>query len=119
MTSQEPDVHGRCTALDRGEVVGEGLPREFQPGLEGHQRDGLDPREQTDEKFGRGRVNGGQRNTAIARDHSRDTVEWRGRECRVPQHLRVVVGMDIDEARADHEACGIDHPAGGVGRRTD
>ena len=65
VTGQEPDVHRRRTALDRGEVVGEGSPREFQSGLEGLQRDGLDPREETDEKLGRGRVNGGQRNPQL------------------------------------------------------
>ena len=60
VAGQEPDVHGRCALLDRGQVVGKGLPPELEPRLEGHQRDGLDPREQADEKLGRRRVDGGQ-----------------------------------------------------------
>src|SRR4029453_7143073 len=38
------------------------------------------------------------REAAVARHHGGDTVEARRLERRIPEHLRVVVGVDVDEA---------------------
>ena len=57
---------------------------------------------------------------AVAADHGGDAVERRRRDSGVPQDLRVVVGVDVDEAGGDDEAVGVDHPRGvsdGVGDR--
>ena len=40
------------------------------------------------------------REAAVAGDDRRDAVPARRRERRVPEHLGVVVGVDVDEARA-------------------
>ena len=45
---------------------------------------------------------------AVAHDHRGDAVPARRREQRVPGDLAVVVGVDVDEARRDQQAVGVD-----------
>ena len=60
------------------------------------------------------------REAAVARDHRRHAVERRRRERGIPEHLRVVVGVDVDEPRRHDLARGVELPrAVGVELRPD
>ena len=50
----------------------------------------------------------GDREAAVAGDDGGDAVEARRRQRRVPEHLGVVVGVDVDEAGGDHAAGGVE-----------
>src|SRR4029079_11680564 len=43
---------------------------------------------------------------AVPGDHGRASELWRRRARRIPEHLRVLVRVDVDEAGRDAEACG-------------
>ena len=49
------------------------------------------------------------REAAVAGDDRGDAVEARRRERGVPEHLRVVVRVDVDEAGRDDAAAGVEH----------
>ena len=49
------------------------------------------------------------REAAVAGDDGGDAVEARRRERRVPEHLRVVVRVDVDEPGRDDVAAGVEH----------
>ena len=48
------------------------------------------------------------REPAVAGDDGGDAVEARRRERGVPEHLRVVVGVDVDEAGRDDAVAGVE-----------
>ncbi len=48
------------------------------------------------------------REAAVAADHGRDAVQRRRRQRRVPEHLGVVVRVDVDESGRDDLAVGVD-----------
>ena len=52
---------------------------------------------------------------AVADHHRRDAVPARQRAVRVPEDLGVVVGVQVDEARRDDQAVGVEHLVGLVG----
>jgi hypothetical protein len=98
----------RDAAIEPAEVVAEGLPipgHALAQALDGH---ALDPGEHGHEVV-RGLL--GERRDAepaVATEDGRHAVVAGGRERAVPEHLGVVVGMGVDEARADHAVAGID-----------
>ncbi len=51
-----------------------------------------------------------EREAAVAADDARDAVDVARRRRRVPEELRVVVGVRVDEARGDDEPVGVDRP---------
>ncbi len=53
-------------------------------------------------------VRGGDGKAAVAGHHRRHAVEARRRERRVPEHLGVVVGVDVDETRRHDVAGGVE-----------
>ena len=61
---------------------------------------------------------GREADAAVAHDHGRDAVPGRRGEVRVPGRLPVVVGVDVDEARGDEQAVGVDLAAAGARRGT-
>ena len=62
-----------------------------------------------------GRV-GATREAAVAHHHARDAVPARRREVAVPEDLRVVVGVDVDEPGRQHQPVEVDHLGAGVRR---
>ena len=58
----------------------------------------------------------GQRESAVAHDHGGHTVPARAGADPVPRHLRVHVGVTVDEAGRDDQPVGVD---GALGRRPD
>ena len=60
----------------------------------------------------------GDGEAAVAADHRGDAVQRRRREVAVPEHLRVVVRVHVDETRRDELAGRIDRPRRGIGDLT-
>ena len=74
------------------------------------QRHALDPRHHPHHVVAVLRRQRRDREAAVAADHGGDAVQRRRAAPRVPQELRVVVRVDVDEARRDHQPVGVDHP---------
>ena len=104
----EPMSSTRGIALERVEVLGVALPL---PGdALGHRGagnvlDALHQRDQPIVSVGRGRR---EPDAAVAHHHGGDAVPARRCQPRVPGGLGVVVGVDVDEARRDQPAGGVD-----------
>ena len=74
------------------------------PSSSAAQRHALDLGEQPPVVVGVAGVQRGEAEAAVAADHGRDAVHVRRRRERIPEQLGVVVGVEVDEARADDEA---------------
>ena len=100
-------------ALDRGEILREGLPAPVDAG--GHRlgRDVLDRRQAAGVPVAVLGHAGRQREAAIAHHHRRNAVPARAAAQRIPGDLRVHMGMAVDEARRHDQAVGVDGAVGG------
>ena len=108
------DVEGARDAVERVEVLADGLPVPPDRLAQGRAGDALDALHQADEPVvavGRG---GREADAAVAHDHGGDAVPDRRREQRVPGDLPVVVGVHVDEAGRDREAGGVELLATGL-----
>ena len=94
--------------LDGVEIVGEGLPLPADPLQHGFPGDVLGPLETAHDQVLVGLGARGQREAAIAQDGRGDPVPRRAGAERVPEHLGVHMGMDLDEAGRHEFALGID-----------
>ena len=98
-------VEGGAAATDRLEVLRERLelvPRHaHRQGVEAHVLHVLEGAGEDPDALGPDRRDG---EAAVARHHGGDAVERRRREVGVPEHLGVVVRVDVDEARRDDVA---------------
>ena len=105
---EEAGVDRGAARLDPLEVVAERLPVPRQALLQRRERDALDPghqpRQIVDVLVGGGR----EREPAVAAEHGGDAVHRRRARRRVPQQLRVVVRVEVDEAGRDHEVGRVD-----------
>ncbi len=106
------EVDQRAPRLDRVEVLREGL--ELVPRHAREQRVGrhvLDVLQRAHEQLAVLGPHGRDREAAVAGDDRRDAVPTARRQRRVPEDLRVVVGVDVDEARRDDLPRGVELPA--------
>ena len=94
--------------LDPLEVVAERLPVPRQALLQRRERDALDPGHQPGEVVDVLVGGGREREAAVAAEHGGDAVHRRRARGRVPQQLRVVVRVQVDEAGRDHEIGRVD-----------
>ena len=96
--------------VDRREVLGEGgeVPRDA--GRERGDVHVLDVLERAGDELAVLGARRRDREPAVAGDDGRDAVEARRRERGIPEHLRVVVRVDVDEARRDDAVAGVEHP---------
>ena len=104
VSDQEACIDRQLGLLDRREVVGEGLPTPPDTGLERLERHALDLLHHPAGVVG---VLGAQRRKgepAVAAEHRRHAVLVGRRDPRIPEQLRVVVGVVVDEARRDDQA---------------
>ena len=102
------EVEHRAVPLDGGEVLGEGLEVPRDAGGERRRVHVLDLLQRVGDELavlGPGRGDG---EPAVAGDDGGDAVEARRGERRVPEHLGVVVGVDVDEAGGHDAAVGVD-----------
>ena len=101
------------------EIVGEALPVP-RHALAHHQLgDVLDAFHDLDQRVAVLRPAGREADAAIAHHHGGDAVARRRHEALVPGRLAVIVGVDVDEARRDGEALGVDLLAPGAGHAAD
>ena len=99
--------------IDGVHVLREALPVPGQHGGEGLHRQVLDAAEGGEHRLAVLGLQWRQGEPAVARQNRGDTVPHRGRAELVPERLRVVVRVQIDDPRRDEEPIGID----GRGRR--
>ena len=99
-----PDVRGvvedGAVPLDRVEVLGERLEVPRDPGLERREAHVLDVLERAPDEAAVLRSARRDREPAVAGDDAGDAVPRRRRERGIPEDLRVVVGVDVDEPGA-------------------
>ena len=107
----EPMSMTRGLAAEGVEVLGVAgpVPRDaLDHGAAGDVLDAFHQRDQPVVTIGRGR---GEPDAAVAHHHGRDAVPAGRRQPRIPSGLRVVVRVDVDEARCHQQAVGIDRAA--------
>jgi len=111
------DVDVIATALERVEIVGDGLPLPRQALVEHGAGQVLDPFHELDQRLAVARAHGREADAAVPAHHRGDTVARRRLQPLVPRGLPVVVGVDVDEAGGDDGAIGVDlSPALGLDR---
>ncbi len=113
VADQEAGVHGEA-ALERVEVRAEVAPRPVGPSFQGVDGHALDLGQQLAEVGRVGGVDRGQAEAAVAADDGGDAVASGRRGPAVPHELGVVVGVEVDEPGAGHQAGGVDRLEGGL-----
>ena len=114
-----PDIDGVRDGLDGVEVLGKRLPCEVNALGQGGARDVFDPFHHADQELMSVGSNGSESDTAVAHHNRRDAMPRRRGDGGIPQHLTVVVCVNIHKARRDHLARGIDFLAALVGNIAD
>jgi hypothetical protein len=108
------DVRGVVDAhrqgVERIEVLGECFPLPMDALRHRLTRDVLCAFQIADDEMALLRAGRRQSEAAVTHDHGCHAVEARAGPERVPVHLRVHVGVDVDEARGDDAARGVDLP---------
>ncbi len=95
-------------AVDRVEVLGKGLPPPVDPGGQGSRRDVLGPFQVPDDQIPGVGTDRGEGEPAVAHDHRGHPVPARAGAVRVPEDLRIHMGMAVDEPRRHNMALGVD-----------
>ena len=90
------------------EVLAEALPPPVDALVQGGARDVLDGLHQLDQEVVLVGPRGCEADTAVAHHDRGRAVPGGGRHLRIPGHLTVVVGMDVDPARGHDRPVGID-----------
>ncbi len=93
------------------EIVLEGPPIPRNAGLEGLERYALDLRQHLGDIAGIV-AERRDREAAVTAKDGGHAVQRRGRQVRVPEKLRVIVGVHVDESRGDDEPVGVDRALG-------
>ncbi len=95
------DVHRLGTAIDAVEEFGKGRPIPRHASFHRGVRNRLDPRHREHRALARFRLHRREAEAAVA-DHDRgDAVPARNRAVGIPEKLRVVMGVEVDESRRD------------------
>ena len=106
------DVHRLGTAIDAVEKFGEGGPIPRHPGLHRGVRNRFDARHREHRALAALGMHRGEAEAAVADHDRRDAVPARDGAVRIPEQLRVVMGMQIDEAGRDDQSRGVDRLRG-------
>ena len=106
------DVHRELEAVERVEVLGEGLPAPLDALVQRGAGDVLDAFHHLDQALLPTRAHRREADAAVADDDGRDAVAGRRVEHRVPRGLAVVVRVDVDEPGRDEAAGGVDDLGG-------
>ena len=121
LESQDPDekrrdrhvrkhVHRLWLPVDAVEELGIAHPVPGEPLLHRLVGDRLDPRHGEHGALPHVGTHRCEAEAAVADDHRGDAVPAGERQIRVPEELRVVVGVEIDEAGGDDHAARVDDP---------
>jgi len=108
MPDQDGQIGVRTLSSNGGEVFGKGLELPIDPGSQRADVHALDDREVAHDQVAEMRRRRHDPETAIAGYDGRYAQRWRGRQGRVPGDLRVVMGMDVDDARHQGQSAGVD-----------
>ncbi len=113
MADHGADIDRRAARGDRVEVLREGLEAPFfaHACLQRGDAHALDLLERADDEVAMRPPRRRDAEAAIAHHHRGDAVPGRDAEHAVPQDLRVVMRVDVDEARRDDAALGVDRLA--------
>ena len=106
-------------AVQPVQIVAEAAPAApGHAGVEACQRHAFDPRQHALQVRCVRVIAGQGRNgeTAVAADDRGHAVKGGGTQQRVPEGLRIVVGVDIDETGRDDQSRGVQRARGGLGR---
>ena len=109
---EEAGVHRDRSPRSRSRYSRERLPLPVDALLERGQRHALDPRHHPAQVVGVAVAQRREREPAVAADDGGDAVHARRARGRVPQELRVVVRVRVDEAGGDDQAGGVDDVGG-------
>ncbi len=101
------------------EEFGESLPAPLDAGLHGGAADVLGALKIADDEVGLALATGRQGEAAVAHDHAGHALETRAGADRIPEDLRVHVGVAVDEARRHHVTLGVERFLGGRGDAAD
>jgi hypothetical protein len=107
-------VHGLRAAVDAVEELGIGDPVPRQPAPHRLVRDRLDPGHGEHRTLTHLRSHRREAEAAVPDHHRRHPVPAGERQVRIPEQLRIVVRVEIDEAGRDDHPARVEHP-GGVG----
>ena len=111
-SDERADVHAEL-AVDGLQVLRHRLPRPLDPSLQRLDGDGLDPRQHGDEVGALLGACGSESQRTVAVDDGRCAVVAGERAQGVPEHLRVVVAVVVDEPRGDDLPLNVDNPLRG------
>ena len=102
------DIEHARHPVEGVEIVGERLPLPVDALVQRGARDVLDTLHQLDEEVLATRAHRREADSAVAHDDGGDAVPTRRRDVGVPGDLPVVVGVDVDPSRREHEPAGVD-----------
>ena len=98
MPDQYPEVHVGAAAPEHAHVFGEGLELPIGAGAQRVEIHALDDRQVAHDQVAQRRRARHDAEAAIAHDRGRDAERGRRRQGRVPGDLRVVMGVQVDDA---------------------
>ena len=102
------EVQQRAPSTNRVEVLAERFELPRDAGVEGGRIHVLDLFHGARDEVAIGGASGSDREAAVTRDHRGDAVVARWCERRIPEHLSVVVRVNVDETRGHHATGGVD-----------
>jgi hypothetical protein len=102
------EIHRELPAFEGVEVLGEALPGPVDAFVQRRAGNVFHALHQLDQEAMRVGVDGSESDAAIAHHGGGHAVVAGGGELRVPGRLAIVVGVDVDEARCDGVAFGVD-----------
>ncbi len=123
LEAQHPDEHrrhrdvgehvdGLRMAVDAVEELRIGDPVPGKPASHRLVGDRLDPGHGEHRPIPHLRTHRGEPEPAVSDHHRRDAVPAGQRQVRIPEELRVVVRVQVDEAGRDDHPAGVEHPVG-------
>ncbi len=105
------EVDQDTAALDRSEILGIRLEIPGDAGLEGGQAHVLHLVQRPQERSTTLRTGRRQAVPTVPGDHPGHALPTRGSQVSIPQDLRVIVRVDVDESGSDQPARGVDLPS--------
>jgi hypothetical protein len=117
VTHHEAHVHHRRHRGYPIEELGRGTPVPRHPLLQRFERHAFDARQHAHEVVGRLTEQRRDGESAVAGHHGGHAVQRRRRARGIPEHLRIVMRVDVDEAWRHHEPGRVDDPCTGRAQR--
>ena len=113
------EIHVARPRLQRIEILAERFPRPVQALVERRAGNILDAFHQLDQALAVLELDRREAHAAIAHHRRGDAMPARRLQVRIPGRLAVIVGVDVDEARRDQQALGVDLLGGAAGHLAD